>query len=222
MKKATKTTAFLSALCLSATMFSALPANAAGVTGDVDGDGVLTGHDAAVVSRYLHEGDVTLSEEQQKIADVDGNGKIEQTDADWLYENCQCNLGVSSLSKNLSVEISIGDAYWAMMLDSVKATFPDAESVPKEYQWLLEPTVQNILDFNGNGTTNLTDCYLILVTDSNRAVELESWDVIFQNGRYYIDFSDPRSSELSPNGSDMRVDGESHPNNDLDNVHITF
>lgn len=222
MKKATKTTAFLSALCLSATMFSALPANAAGVTGDVDGDGVLTGHDAAVVSRYLHEGDVTLSEEQQKIADVDGNGKIEQTDADWLYENRQCNLGVSSLSKNLSVEISIGDAYWAMMLDSVKATFPDAESVPKEYQWLLEPTVQNILDFNGNGTTNLTDCYLILVTDSNRAVELESWDVIFQNGRYYIDFSDPRSSELSPNGSDMRVDGESHPNNDLDNVHITF
>lgn len=57
--------------------------------GDVDMDGIITGHDTAMVSRYLVEGDITLTEEQLKLADVDGDGEVTQADADKLYNEMQ-------------------------------------------------------------------------------------------------------------------------------------
>ena len=70
----------------------ALCASAEGTTfamGDVDMDGIITGHDTAMVSRYLVEGDITLTEEQLKLADVDGDGEVTQADADKLYNEMQ-------------------------------------------------------------------------------------------------------------------------------------
>ena len=48
--------------------------------GDVDMDGVLTGHDAALVSRHLIHGDNNLSEEQLKLADYNGDGVVDEED----------------------------------------------------------------------------------------------------------------------------------------------
>ena len=49
--------------------------------GDVDMDGVITGHDAALVSRHLIHGDNNLSEEQLKLADYNGDGVVDEEDA---------------------------------------------------------------------------------------------------------------------------------------------
>ena len=61
--------------------------------GDVDMDGVITGHDAALVSRHLIHGDNNLSEEQLKLADYNGDGVVDQTDADAIHENEVWKLG---------------------------------------------------------------------------------------------------------------------------------
>ena len=55
--------------------------------GDVDMDGVITGHDAALVSRHLAYGDNNLSEEQLKLADYNGDGVVDQADAKAIAEN---------------------------------------------------------------------------------------------------------------------------------------
>lgn len=61
--------------------------------GDVDMDGYITGHDAAVVSRYILKKDITLTEEQLALADVNEDGNVNQADADWIYENEICSIG---------------------------------------------------------------------------------------------------------------------------------
>ena len=55
--------------------------------GDVDMDGVITGHDAALVSRHLVHGDNNLSEEQLKLADYNGDGVVDEEDATGIAEN---------------------------------------------------------------------------------------------------------------------------------------
>ena len=57
------------------------------IPGDVDMDGVLTGHDTAMVSRYIFEDGYSLTEEQLSIADVDGDGVVDQTDNEWMHTN---------------------------------------------------------------------------------------------------------------------------------------
>ena len=66
-------------LALSALPISAMSAGAEGAyaPGDVDMDGVITGHDAAMVSRYLHVDNTLLSADQLALADVNGDGVVE-------------------------------------------------------------------------------------------------------------------------------------------------
>ncbi|MFR4393546.1 MAG: dockerin type I repeat-containing protein [Ruminococcus callidus] len=75
-------------LALSALPISAMSAGAEGAyaPGDVDMDGFVTAHDAAVVSRALYVDNNLLTSEQKKLADVNGDGKITQEDADWIHE----------------------------------------------------------------------------------------------------------------------------------------
>ena len=49
--------------------------------GDVDMDGVVTGHDTAMVSRYVLDDTYTLTEEQLKLADVNEDGVLDVSDA---------------------------------------------------------------------------------------------------------------------------------------------
>lgn len=94
-----KTKKIISALTVAAmtvSSFSILPVNAEEtvyVSGDVDMDGYVSGHDAALLSRHLHVGDVTLTEQQRTLADVNKDGTVDQADADWIHENQTYALG---------------------------------------------------------------------------------------------------------------------------------
>lgn len=90
-----KTIATLTALVMALTSMSVLTANAAQAyaQGDVDMDGLITGYDAALVSRYVLDDSFTLSEEQVALADVDADGAVTQDDAAEIYANQAYALG---------------------------------------------------------------------------------------------------------------------------------
>ena len=72
--------------------------------GDVDMDGVLTGHETALVSRHLAYGDNNLSEEQLKLADYNGDGVVDQTDADAIHENEVWKLGDVDMDNDVDLD----------------------------------------------------------------------------------------------------------------------
>lgn len=80
---------FLSGLVAVGLAVASLPMGAVqaeALTGDVNMDGIITGYDAALVSKYLLEGDVELTKEQLAIADMNGDGKVTVEDADAIFE----------------------------------------------------------------------------------------------------------------------------------------
>ena len=99
MKKR-KVLSFLTAavLAVGAVPFSVIHAAAADETyvqGDVDMDGYITGHDAAMVSRYLNVDPELLSDQQKALADMNGDGVVDQSDADAIFAQKVCGLGVT-------------------------------------------------------------------------------------------------------------------------------
>ena len=105
MKKAL---AFLTAsiMALGSLPFLSAGAEDAFAPGDVDMDGVLTGHDAALVSRHLAYGDNNLSEEQLKLADYNGDGVVDEEDAKGIAENEVYRLGDIDLNGSYFVDDS--------------------------------------------------------------------------------------------------------------------
>ena len=91
-------------MALAALPFSALSAGAesAYAPGDVDMDGYITAHDAAVVSRALYVDETALNDEQKQLADVNGDGVVDQTDADWIYEHSEYKLGAVNQKEYMS------------------------------------------------------------------------------------------------------------------------
>ena len=76
--------------------------------GDVDMDGVVTGHDTAMVSRYVLDDTYTLTEEQLKLADVNEDGTVDQADADKLYTEMQVYpLGDVDMNGNAGVSDAV-------------------------------------------------------------------------------------------------------------------
>ena len=116
MKKAL---AFLTAsvMALGSLPFLSVGAEDAFAPGDVDMDGVITGHDAALVSRHLVHGDNNLSEEQLKLADYNGDGVVDQTDADLIHENEAWILG----DVDMDGYFTLGDAFETVMQYSYTA-----------------------------------------------------------------------------------------------------
>ena len=82
-------------MALAALPVSAMSASAEGAyaLGDVDMDGFVTGHDAAMVTHALYVDNEALTAEQLKLADVNGDGVVDQSDADWIHENQVYELG---------------------------------------------------------------------------------------------------------------------------------
>ena len=75
--------------------------------GDVDRDTVITGHDAALVSRYVLLGDNRLTDKQLKLADINRDGVVDQTDADLIHQQAVENgywLGDADLDGKLSID----------------------------------------------------------------------------------------------------------------------
>lgn len=176
--KTRKAIAILSAAVMSlcALPMASVSAADAAVPGDVDGDGVLTGHDAAVVSRYLEKGDITLTDEQLKTADVNGDGKADTADADWMYENmtyglactaknsydpftlnangCNCCLFISN--EGIGKTITITDARPA------EEVFTQPEKLWIQPDLTLTQVQFNLLDVDGDGKITSMDTAGIL------------------------------------------------------------
>ena len=105
MKKAL---AFLTAsvMALSSLPFLSVGAEDAFAPGDVDMDGVLTGHDAALVSRHLVHGDNNLSEEQLKLADYNGDGVVDEEDVKAIVADEEYPMGDVNLDGTLGLDDS--------------------------------------------------------------------------------------------------------------------
>ena len=99
-----KTLAFLTASVMALGSLPFLSVGAESFApGDVDMDGVITGHDTALVSRHLIRGDNSLSRKQLELADYNGDGVVDQTDVEALHENEVWELGDVDMNGFLGV-----------------------------------------------------------------------------------------------------------------------
>ena len=54
--------------------------------GDLDMDGYVTGHDAAMATRFLYVDPTLLTKDRQILGDMNGDGVFDQADADLIHE----------------------------------------------------------------------------------------------------------------------------------------
>lgn len=144
--------------------------------GDVDMDGIVTGHDTAMVSRYVLDDTYTLTEEQLKLADVNGDGDVNQADADMLYNEMQeyglgnaigVEEGLSFLTVRNSVQIM---DYYAK------------QSTLQENNWTQ--VQKNLADVNLDGVINMVDVCATLKMYARQAAAFPVFD---KEGQYYIE-----------------------------------
>ncbi|MDO4156516.1 MAG: dockerin type I domain-containing protein [Oscillospiraceae bacterium] len=130
--------------------------------GDVDMDGIVTGHDTAMVSRYVLDDTYTLTEEQLQLADVNGDGEVNQADADILYNDMQVYaLGDVDM---VTVIYHNGNTGEHIEAEHSRLTVNDAIAIMAYYvrkcaslenNWTQ--VQYNLGDLNLDGTVDLTD-----------------------------------------------------------------
>ncbi|WP_298482319.1 dockerin type I repeat-containing protein [uncultured Ruminococcus sp.] len=116
--KTRKAISFLTAAVMAVSALPILSVSAEESTyalGDVDMDGYITGHDAAMVSRYVLDESYTLTEEQLALADVNADGAVNQADADWIFENRMYMLGDMLKDGTSDYTISLGTSFGIAM-----------------------------------------------------------------------------------------------------------
>ena len=161
-------------LALSALPISAMSAGAEGAyaPGDVDMDGFVTAHDAAVVSRALYVDNNLLTSEQKKLADVNGDGKITQEDADWIHENQVYNLGQLDESSDHLDSTGIFYQFYYVARKGAGVPFEVVDKSEKLPENLLGSSLGkdldnskmpqlffNLLDVDGDGSITVNDIY---------------------------------------------------------------
>lgn len=149
--------------------------------GDVDMDGVITGHDAAMVSRYLLENDYNFTEEQISLADMDGDGNVTQSDADAIA-NAK---GMYALG-NIVLDYNYADLNDASFLISIYV----CDAVNKEYPFTLTDAQLNNADVNLDGVIDLDDVSILLTLYATRAAGMTIENEV--NNIYYYSL-DPES-----------------------------
>ncbi len=170
------------------------------IPGDVDMDGVLTGHDTAMVSRYIFEDGYSLTEEQLSIADVDGDGAVDQADNEWMHANEVYAIGNLYLEEDYY--LSAISAYYALLFDSLQhfdvqvdvaeesAMASDPSASVYTYcdylegrlkldgtvdQILISPLQYNLLDGNADGVVDFSDAGDILCASSYETLGLSPY-----------------------------------------------
>ena len=118
--------------------------------GDVDMDGVVTGHDTAMVSRYVLDDTYTLTEEQLKLADVNEDGTVDQADADKLYTEMQVYpLGDVDMNGNAGVSDAVDILTYCAKVSA-------GQSME------LTAVQKNLTDVDLNGKISVNDaCYVL-------------------------------------------------------------
>lgn len=126
-------------------------------TGDVDMDGVITGHDTALIAKEVEQGTVDFTSEQVALADVNGDGTITMEDADELHLSEDRMIG----DVDQDGYVGINDAYLALSVYAGWATGNKADYSDADL---------NAMDVDADGTVTLDDAYEIIMTYSYVAV----------------------------------------------------
>ncbi len=143
------------------------------VLGDVDMDGVVTGHDTAMVSRYVLDDTYTLTEEQLKLADVNEDGVVDQADADKLYTEMQ----VYSLGDiDMSGMAEVGDTSDILVYYAKVSAGQDVE---------LTAVQKNLADVDLNGIVDITDACYNLAGYARAAAGLKAYNRDNEKQYYY-------------------------------------
>ncbi len=199
MKK-TRLVSFATAGVMALASLPMLSVSAAETTyaqGDVDMDGVITGHDTAMVSRSLYDEAYTLNEEQYALADMNGDGTVDLTDMETLHTQEVYTIGDVKLTGYGVEKVILDDASYVALLiwglgsagasiETMKESFD--ELPPSIYdndelayifikdvlQMSSETNVQinevqyNLLDGNADGIVDVIDAYYLLFISSYR------------------------------------------------------
>ncbi len=166
--------------CFSMNVF----AESAYAVGDIDMDGVITGHDTAMVSRYLLDDEYTLTDEQLSLADVDGDGEVTQADADKLYNEMQ-EYALGNVNALFEDARKIDDPVklsWADISDCTEIlTYYAYATVGMEYDFT--EVQKNLADVDLNGKIDVADATCVATMYVLKAAH---FDCIFpEEGIYY-------------------------------------
>lgn len=182
------TAAVMAFAAMPLSVMSASAAEGAYALGDVDMDGVLTGHDAAVLSRYLHVDSNAMTAEQLQLADVNGDGTVDQEDLEWIHANQTSPLGVyddvygymSSVDAANQLIIAAYEGCGKLVIDN------DAPSLNGR-KFFDDPRVTQVeynrLDVNGDGDIDGKDVVdtLVMTACTGAGLPIEK---CFEMGRY--------------------------------------
>lgn len=174
--------------------------------GDVDMDGVITGHDSAMVSRALYLDPNMLTAEQKQLADVNEDGVIDQADADWIHENEV--YGIGDMMKTGRQNPTLDAAFMAMSVYSLNAAGWDIQVVkeplpaghPEYYNgWNIDTSkvdpeedwdLYSILFFNEvikeKGTMSELNYHLIDADGDGRLTMDDGLNLLWSYSRYIV------------------------------------
>jgi hypothetical protein len=185
-----RTIAFGLAMVMAAVSVPVATANAASAyaQGDVDMDGLITGHDAAMVSLY-DEGRCTLTDAQLALADVNADGVVDATDAGMIYDAQEYPLG--DLDHDGYTTIADAD----LLLQYWTQEYYETEGDDAADFWAQNRAAA---DIDCNGVVSYLDIRLIL----NAYAEVSAENSILEEGTYH--FADIDREELY----DLDMDGE--------------
>ena len=180
-------------MALAALPVSAMSASAEGAyaLGDVDMDGFITGHDAAMVTHALYVDNEAMTAEQLKLADVNGDGVVNQSDADWIHENQVYELGKTDKRFRMNAMTVYYQAY-CIAADGTGNNGELQYSLEKgadlweggSYDDKVLPEVcYNLLDVNGDGVLTVDDI-LLTAFDVCYMGCGASKTIYFEEGRY--------------------------------------
>ena len=179
-------------MALAALPVSAMSASAEGAyaLGDVDMDGFITGHDAAMVTHALYVDNEAMTAEQLKLADVNGDGVVDQSDADWIHENQVYELGQIEKKSRMNATMIYYQAYCiaadgAGNRGAVSYTLEKGADLLEDgfYDEVLPEVCYNLLDVNGDCVLNIDDI-LLAAFDICYMGCGASKTIYFEEGRY--------------------------------------
>lgn len=205
-----KLLAMLTGCVMSVSMLAGMPVSAAEYAqGDVDMDGYITGHDAAMVSRYLNVDSNLFSEEQLALADMNEDGVVDQTDADLIHENQVYYLGNISgegpksynpfPDVNIRITVELQGAFAALLYfaeENIGKTITVTEADPQmlgcravvdslSESDTINQLAYNLIDCDGDNKVTLDDAVVLMRAYLVDVVESTDGEY-FVDGRYDI------------------------------------
>ncbi len=159
MKKNRYTSRLFAAVTSAAMLCACVPAfsvsaDNAPVLGDIDGDGVITGHDTAMISGHLYLDSFTLTDEQLARADINQDGQVDANDAILLHEQEVYPLG----DLDLDGYVSTWDALYTQQLLIEENLLPVNTEFVNQYSQVQ----RNLIDMDLNGVLTFYDFSQVL------------------------------------------------------------